>query len=103
MLHPQLIPLIAHDRATFGGMLLATGVAVLLVTLWGLRRGERWLWWTVGLGALPAYLATLWIHFDITYTDPLHLGPVFIGLVLHLLGWALSAGYLRGQDHDGFA
>ena len=41
----QLIPLVAHDRATFGGMLIATGVVVHLGSLWGFRRGEKWLWW----------------------------------------------------------
>jgi dihydroorotate dehydrogenase len=97
MLHPNLVPLIAHDRATFGGMLLATGIAVLLATLWGFRRGERWLWWTVGIAGLPAYFAALWIHQDIAYTDPLHLSPVFIGLALHIAGWTLSAGYLKSD------
>jgi hypothetical protein len=95
MLHPNLVPLIAHDRATFGGMLLATGVAVLLATLWGFRRGERWLWWTLGLAGFPAYGAALWIHHDIAYTDPLHLSPIFIGLALHIVGWKLSGAYLR--------
>jgi dihydroorotate dehydrogenase len=99
MLHPNLVPLIAHDRATFGGMVLATGIAVLLATLWGFRRGERWLWWTVGIAGLPAYFAALWIHQDITYTDPLHLSPVFIGLALHVTGWMLSAGLLRHEQH----
>jgi dihydroorotate dehydrogenase len=95
MLHPNLVPLIAHDRATFGGMLLASGIGVLLATLWGFHRGEKWLWRTVGLAGFPAYIAALWIHHDIAYTDPLHLSPVFIGLALHLAGWALSAGYLN--------
>ena len=42
--HPRLIPLVAHDRATFGGMLIACGLATLLPALWGFARGERWLW-----------------------------------------------------------
>ena len=42
---PRLLPLIAHDRATFGGMLIATGIAVLLPALWGFRQGDAWLWW----------------------------------------------------------
>jgi dihydroorotate dehydrogenase len=92
--HPNLVPLVAHDRATFGGMLLASGVAVLLTALWGFRRGERWLWWTLALGGFPAYLATLWIHHEIQYTDLLHLSPVFIGLALHVLGLATTHAFL---------
>jgi dihydroorotate dehydrogenase len=93
-LHPNLVPLVAHDRATFGGMLLASGVAVLITALWGFRRGQRWLWWTLALGGFPAYLATLWIHHDIQYTDMLHLSPVFIGLALHILGLATTYAFL---------
>lgn len=94
-LHPNLVPLVAHDRVTFGGMLLASGVAVLVTALWGFRRDERWLWWTLALGGFPAYLATLWIHHDIQYTDMLHLSPVFIGLALHVLGLWMTSAFLR--------
>ncbi len=97
VLHANLVPLVAHDRATFGGMLLSSGIAVLIVALWGFRRGERWLWWTVGLGGLPAYIATLWIHHSIQYTDALHLSPVFIGFLFHIMGWKLSAAYLKAE------
>lgn len=100
-LHPNLVPLVAHDRVTFGGMLLASGVAVLVSALWGFRRGERWLWWTISLAGFPAYLATLWIHHDIQYTDLLHLSPVFIGLALHLAGMSLSAAFLRDAGRAG--
>src|SRR5262249_59851554 len=44
---PRLVPLVAHDRATFGGMLLAAGWAFLLPALWGFRNGSAWLWWTL--------------------------------------------------------
>src|SRR5262245_48452865 len=44
--NPRLVPLVAHDRASFGGMLVASGLVVLLSAWWGWRRGERWLWWT---------------------------------------------------------
>jgi hypothetical protein len=94
-LHPNLVPLVAHDRVTFGGMLLASGVAVLVTALWGFRRGERWLWWTLAAGGFPAYLATLWIHHGIQYTDMLHLSPVFIGLALHVAGLWLTAPFLK--------
>ena len=97
-LHPNLVPLVAHDRVTFGGMLLASGVAVLVTALWGLRRGERWLWWTLAAGGFPAYLATLWIHHGIQYTDMLHLSPVFIGLALHIVGLVLTAAFLNDTD-----
>ena len=38
--NPRLVPLVAHDRATLGGMLLAGGWVFLLPALWGYRRGS---------------------------------------------------------------
>lgn len=41
----KLVAVIAHDRATLGGMLLASGVGMLLPVLWSFRRGADWLWY----------------------------------------------------------
>jgi dihydroorotate dehydrogenase len=86
---------VAHDRATLGGMLLASGVAMLLPVLWCFRRGEGWLWRSIaGLG-LPAYGAALGIHVAVGYLDWRHMVPALAGLVLWVGGLALTAGYLR--------
>jgi hypothetical protein len=90
----RMIGVIAHDRASLGGMLLACGVAMLLPVLWCFRRGEAWLWWAIaGLG-LPAYLAALGVHFKVGYTDWRHMVPAVIGFGLWLGGLALSRNYL---------
>ncbi|MEM7233918.1 MAG: hypothetical protein AAF517_17200 [Planctomycetota bacterium] len=94
---PELTPLIAHDRATFGGMLIAAGIGLLLTTLWSFRRGDRWLWWTYLLTILPPYLMTLWIHADIGYMNQYHLSPVYIGIGLLLLGLVFSARHLLSR------
>ena len=49
----RILPLVAHDRATLGGMLIASGLTILLTSLWGYRPGERWLWWTLLLAFVP--------------------------------------------------
>jgi dihydroorotate dehydrogenase len=92
----NMIPLIAHDRATFGGMLTSVGVALLLTTMWGYRRGSRWLWWLYLVSSVPAYGATLWIHQHIGYVNHFHLAPVYIGLLLLAVGLGLSRGWLLG-------
>jgi hypothetical protein len=92
--HPRLLPLVAHDRATLGGMLLAAGWAFLLPALWGFRNGSAWLWWTLLAAGLPAYTAAILVHYTVGYTSPMHLLPVFSGLGLLTLGLALSYSYL---------
>jgi dihydroorotate dehydrogenase len=91
---PRLVPLVAHDRATFGGMLLASGWVFLLPALWGFRNGSAWLWYTTLIAGCAAYLAAIGVHFAVGYTNVVHLLPAFAGLVLFLVGLILSYSFL---------
>ena len=94
--NPRLVPLVAHDRATFGGMLLASGWVFLCPVLWGFRNGSAWLWWTLLVAGCSAYAAALGIHLAVGYTSVLHLLPAFGGLGILLLGLGLCREYLCG-------
>ncbi|MGI9166935.1 MAG: hypothetical protein ACR2G5_11235 [Pyrinomonadaceae bacterium] len=94
---PAVSTLIAHDRATFGGMLLASGWVFLLPTLWGFRRGSAWLWWTFLIAGLAAYAAAIGVHFSVGYMS--RLGAFVSGirrLALFLLGLILSYSLSEG-------
>ncbi|MFT5094400.1 MAG: dihydroorotate dehydrogenase [Porticoccaceae bacterium] len=91
---PRLIPLIAHDRASFGGMLISCGACVLLCALWGFRRGAAWLWWALLIAGLLAYGSTIAVHHAVGYTSLKHLLPAYGGLLALLLGSALSAPWM---------
>lgn len=93
--NPRLVPLVAHDRATLGGMLLASGWLFLLPVLWGFRNGSAWLGWTLLIAGSAAYAAALGIHGAVGYTSLLHLLPAFAGWALLLLGLRLSWEHLR--------
>jgi hypothetical protein len=95
--NPRLVPLVAHDRATMGGMLLASGWILLLPALWGFRNGSAWLWWTTLIAGLAAYGAAIGVHFAVGYTNLFHLLPALAGLALFLLGLGLSRAYLCGK------
>lgn len=90
----RLIPVIAHDRAGFGSALLSVGLLVLMLSLWGIREGERWVWWTFTIGATPAFLSGLLTHFVISYTDFIHLLPAYIAVILYLIGVIFTAPFL---------
>jgi hypothetical protein len=92
--NPRLVPLIAHDRASFGGMLISCGLAVLLLTLWGFKRGERWLWNAVVLAGTMAYGATISVHWHVGYLSLKHLLPAYGGLAVLWLAGYLSRAYL---------
>jgi hypothetical protein len=93
-MNPRILPLIAHDRACFGGMLVASGIMVLLVSLWGFHHGQRWLWWTLMAAGTPAFAAGIGVHFAVGYVNWMHLTPAFSGLVVFLTALLLCYPYL---------
>lgn len=97
---PRMLPLVAHDRATLGGMLLSTGVAFLLPALWGFGRRSSWLWWSLLVAGLSAYLPAIGVHYAVGYNDLNHLIPAYSGLAIFLVGIALSRAYLTHSPLD---
>jgi hypothetical protein len=91
---PRLVPLIAHDRASLGGALIANGLDVLLAALWGYQPGARWLWWMLLASGVPGFVAALGTHLAVGYTDLWHLAPALAGAALYLAALVTSAPVL---------
>ncbi|CAG9610735.1 hypothetical protein NEOCIP111885_04511 [Pseudoneobacillus rhizosphaerae] len=90
----RLIPVIAHDHAGFGSALLSVGLLVLMLALWGIREGERWVWWTFTIGAIPAFAAGIATHYFIGYTNFIHLLPAYFALILYVVGIICTSPFL---------
>jgi hypothetical protein len=87
-LNPRLVPLIAHDRAGFGGAVCCCGV-LLAGAVWRgeLDRAGRQ---ALALAGTAGFGAAIFIHPTIGYTDTWHLAPAVGGALLFALGWWLS-------------
>jgi hypothetical protein len=96
----HLLPFIAHDRAGFGGALMGGGLAVLLISLWGWRRGQRWVWWSLLIGCAVGTLPVLAVHFAIGYTSFEHLLPVYVLLVTTVVALTLAQPYLTAGSQS---
>ncbi|TMR99893.1 hypothetical protein [Nonomuraea basaltis] len=90
----RLLPFIAHDRAGFGGALMAAAAAITLLSAWGWRRGESWVWWTLALAAVAGFVPAVVAHLAIGYVDLWHLAPVLAGMALTATALTLSRPYL---------
>jgi hypothetical protein len=86
--NPGLIPLIAHDRAGFGGGLAAAGVLV-TVCAWYAPSTASFRQATLLSGA-AGFGCAIGIHYIEGYTDLTHLAPALAGAVLFLVSLSLE-------------
>jgi dihydroorotate dehydrogenase len=93
----HLVPLVAHDRASLGGMLIANGVAIWLSAQWGFRRGARWLWIALAWAGNIAFASAVVVHFVVGYDAVLHLAPAILGWTLWNVALLLSRSWLAGS------
>lgn len=83
-LNAHLVPLIAHDRAGFGGALLSVGLAMFLSVLYG--RPSRSLWQALAVAGACGFSTAVGIHAVIGYTSASHVGPAVAGCLLFIAG-----------------
>ena len=97
----HLVPLVAHDRASLGGMLIANGVAIWLAAQWGFRAGSGWLWRGLAWAGNIAFAAATIVHFVVGYGAVLHLTPAFAGWLAWNVALALTREWLCGGEPSG--
>lgn len=95
-LNPRLVPLIAHDRAGFGGGLLTVGVIVLGCAAFG--RPSRSLWEALLVAGSVGFGLAIGIHGLVGYLDPSHVGPAVAGAVVFALGMVLTRPARRSRS-----
>ena len=84
----RLIPLIAHDRAGFGGAICTTGVTV-LICVW-CARPSRNLWQILCLAGVIGFATAIGVHPMVGYNDLLHLAPAILGAIMFVAGLILT-------------
>ena len=90
---PDLVHYISHLHIAVSGFIAATGLAVLFLVAYGVRRGELWAW--VGSVAAPVLglAVALPAHYPYHFDTLGHLGLIYLATVIFLAGALLA---LRG-------
>ncbi len=97
-INPRLIPLIAHDRAGFGGAVTTVGVLTLACVWFG--RPSRSLWQTLAVGGFVGWSTAVMVHPAIGYNDPIHLAPAVAGSACFVIGLACTRrAMFSKQEH----
>ena len=94
-INPRLIPLIAHDRAGFGGGVLTNGV-MLLVIAW-CARPSRAGWQALFTAGVIGFGCAILVHPAIGYTNFIHLLPAYLGALLFAMGLLLTYADSHGS------
>ncbi|MBG6131362.1 hypothetical protein IWQ47_002769 [Aquimarina sp. EL_43] len=80
----KLIPVIAHDRASFGGSLATIGIMLYFI-IW-YAKPSKILWETLAIAITIGYSSAILVHFVIGYLNFSHLFPAFLGLFIFIMG-----------------
>jgi hypothetical protein len=87
-INPRLIPLIAHDRAGFGGGLFTTGLIILCI-LWKAKPSKH-VWQALLVAGIVGFGCAIGVHYPIGYLDVWHLAPAWAGAAVFAVGAWLS-------------
>jgi hypothetical protein len=94
-INPRLVPLIAHDRAGFGGALASLAVAMFASVRYG--RASKALWQALAIAGIVGFGTAVGVHPAIGYLSATHLGPAVVGCVI--FGTGLGLAVLGSRPH----
>ena len=87
-INPNLTPLIAHDRASFGGGLATVGLVIFFIIKCATPTKNLWQSLTISLSI--GFLTSIGVHFLIGYLSFTHLAPAYFGAVMFISGIILT-------------
>ncbi len=87
-INPRLPPLIAHDRAGFGGGVACCGLTMFFCLWCG--RASRSRWQALLITGMSGFATAIGVHPAIGYNDLFHLAPALVGAVMFTLGIVLT-------------
>ena len=87
-INPRLVPLMAHDRAGFGGAVFTLGLTAFFC-LWR-SAVTRALWEAMLVSGGIALAAAIGVHWFVGYTDLWHLAPVLTAAASMIVGLTLT-------------
>jgi hypothetical protein len=87
---PSLYEYISHLHIAVSGFIAATGLAVLLLVVFGVRRGELWAWVTAVAAPVLGLAVALPAHYPNHFDTLGHLGAIYLAVVIFVVGAFLA-------------
>ena len=93
---PRLYDYISHVQVALAGLIVALGVAVVMLAWFGIRSGQRWALWTAFSTPVIALVIALPLHYLYSLDTLGHLGPIYLDVAILLVGTLISYNALKG-------
>jgi hypothetical protein len=97
---PSLYHYVSHLHIAVSGFIAATGLAVLFLVAYGVRRGQLWAW----VGAVAAPVLGLAVALPAHYPNHLdtlgHLGLIYLATLIFVAGALLALRGIVAQHRD---
>ena len=93
--NPQLYAYISHVQVALGGLIIALGVAVVALAWFGIRTGQKWALWTAFIAPVIALVISLPLHYVYGLDTLGHLGPIYLDVVILIIGTVMSYNALK--------
>lgn len=81
---------ISHLQVALSGFIIALGMTVIALAVFGIRRGESWALWTSFLAPVAAVGIALPLHFPYHIATLGHLGLIYLDAAILLVGTVVS-------------
>lgn len=102
---PSLYEYISHLQIALSGFIAATGLAVLFLVAYGVRRGHGWAWLGAVASPVLALLVALPAHYSNHFDTLGHLGLIYLATLIFVIGAVMTGKAildLRGRPRvDG--
>jgi hypothetical protein len=91
----RLVPLIAHDRAGFGGGVCCCGLTMFFCIF--CSSPSRSLWQALAVTGVAGFGTAIGVHYPIGYTSWTHLAPAYLGAMMFVAGMVLTYREMAGS------
>lgn len=97
---PSLFHYVSHLHIAVSGFIAATGLAVVALAWFGVRRGEIWAWITAVAAPVLALAVALPAHYPNSFDTAAHLGPIYLATIVFVVGALLALPNVLGHLRD---
>lgn len=92
---PQLYGYVSHLQAALSGFIMGSGLMVVGLGWFGIRRRQEWALWNGLIGMSVALAAAIPLHYVYGLATPVHVGPVYLATAVFLAGTGLAYSGLK--------